>query len=203
MTDERIGQFLNTMFDLVVIASSAGGLKALSQVLSGLEEDFPAAVVIVQHVQSERESLMAGILANRTQLHVKSAEAGDRLEPGSVLIAPPDFHTILDSSGRIVLQDSAPIKFSRPAADPLFESAAALFGPRTIAVVLTGRGHDGSRGAVAIHNGGGFVIAQDENSSAYFSMPESAIDTGVVNLVLPVEKIAGALKNLVLTGASS
>jgi len=190
--------FSNTAFDVVALAASAGGLRALSQILSGLPADFPAAIVIVQHLHPHHRSWLAEILSYRIELPVKHAEEGDWLQPGAVFLAPPNKHLLVNLDGSLSLSDSAKVHFSRPAANNLFESVAQSFRSRAIAVVLTGKDGDGAQGVQAIKQKGGIVITQDEASSEYFSMPKSAIEMGCVDFTLPLEEIASALVRLVI-----
>jgi two-component system chemotaxis response regulator CheB len=183
-------------FDVVALAASAGGLQALSCVLSGLPKDFAAAVVVLQHLDPRHRSLMAEILSRRTGLPVQEAAEGDRLSPGTVLIAPPNKHLLVNPDGVVSLTQTELVHFVRPSADLLFESLAASFGDRAIAVVLTGTGSDGAMGLKAIKKMGGTVIAQDESSSEFFGMPSAAIASGNVDFVLALEEISSALMTL-------
>ena len=142
-------------FDVVALAASAGGLNALSQVLSGLPRDFPAAVVVVQHLARRHRSLMADILSRRTALHVRQAAEGDRLTPGTVFIAPPDRHLLANPDNTLSLSQSELVHFLRPSADLLFESVAASCRHRVIGVVLSGSGSDGSMGVRESRRWGG------------------------------------------------
>ena len=187
-------------FDLVALASSAGGLGALSEVLSALPEEFPAAIAVVQHLDPRHRSLMAKILSTRTALQVKEAEEGDKLKPGTVYIAPPDRHLLINAGGIVSLSQSEMVHFVRPSADLLFESVAASHKERAIAVVLTGSGSDGKMGVQAIKKMGGTVIAQNEATSEFFGMPGAAIQSGNVDFILPLGEIASALVTLVMTG---
>jgi len=177
----------------VVVAASAGGLGAIASVLSTLQADLAAAVVVVQHLDPHHRSLVAEILARRTRLPVEEARDGERLRSGRVCVAPPDHHVLVNSDGTLSLSRSALVRFLRPSADLLFESAAAAYGPHAIAVVLTGTGRDGAAGAEAVKRMGGMVIAQDAATSAFFGMPGAAISTGAVDLVLPLERIGPAV----------
>ena len=187
-------------FDVVAIATSAGGLKALRLVLAALPSDFPAAIVVVQHLDPRHRSLMADILSRRSALSVKQAEERDKLQPGTVFIAPPNKHLLVNPDGSLSLTQSELVHFVRPSADLLFESVAASFKARAIAVVLTGTGSDGSMGVQAIKKMGGTVLAQDESSSEFFGMPNAAIQTGSVDFILSLGKISSALVTLVETG---
>lgn len=183
--------------EVVALASSAGGLAALTYILSKLPKDFCAAIAIVQHIDPHHPSLMADILARRTHLIVKEAREGDRLKPGTALVAPPDRHLLINEDGSISLTHTQLVHFVRPSADLLFESVAAAYGSRAIAVVLTGGGSDGSLGVQAIKNKGGLVLVQEASSAQFGSMPTAAIQTGAVDLILPLEKIPEALMTLV------
>jgi two-component system chemotaxis response regulator CheB len=183
-------------FELVAIASSAGGVAALAAVLKHLPATFTAAVLIVQHLDPRHRSLLAEILARRTPLYVQEATEGARIKPGNVYVAPPDHHLLVDR-GSLTLSKAELVHFTRPSADLLFESVAAGFGEKAIAVVLTGTGSDGSTGVTAIKKRGGTVIAQDEASSEFFGMPSAAIKTGSVDFVLALNEIGPALAVLV------
>lgn len=184
-------------FPLVAICASAGGLKALSQVLSALPADFPAAITVVQHISPQYPSLMAEILDRQTDLAVKPAATGDVLRPGRVFVAPPDQHLLVNPDLTLSLSHSALVHFVRPSADLLFESAASSFQQQAIAVVLTGTGSDGTMGVQAIKQMGGTVIVQSEETSEYTGMPLAAINTGAVDQIVPLSEIASALLQLV------
>lgn len=189
--------FPDAAFDVVAIAASAGGLSALSAVLGALPADLPCAVVIVQHLDPRHRSLMADILRRRTHMAVKEAAEKDRLAPGMALTAPPNRHLLVNPDGAVSLTETELVHFVRPSADLLFESVAASFRERAIAVVLTGTGSDGSMGVRAVKQVGGTVIAQDETTSEFFGMPAAAIQTGCVDFVLALDEIAPALVSLV------
>jgi two-component system chemotaxis response regulator CheB len=189
--------FPDAAFDVAALAASAGGLTALSRVLSALPSDFPAAVVVVQHLDPRHRSLMADILSRRTSLRVKQAEEGDLLTPATVYIAPPNRHLLVNPDGTLSLSQSELVHFVRPSADLLFESVAASHKDRAIAVVLTGTGTDGAMGVQAIKKMGGTVIVQDEKTSQFFGMPAAAIQTGNADFILPLDEIASALVTLV------
>jgi two-component system chemotaxis response regulator CheB len=186
---------------VIGIATSAGGLSALSELLSALPPTLNAAILIVQHLDPARPSHLADILGRRTSLPVKQAAGEDRLQAGAVFIAPPGAHILVDPEGTISLSHRPPVHFVRPAADRLFESIAGSFGSRAVAVVLTGTGHDGATGAQVVKRAGGMVIVQDESTSQFFGMPKSAIDAGQVDLILPLDRIAPALVALCGGGA--
>ena len=182
-------------FDAVALAASAGGLKAISTILSGLPEDFSVPVVVVQHLDPNHTSQMAEILARHTSLRVNEAREGERLERSRVYVARPDRHLLVNPDRTLSLSFTELMNFVRPSADLLFESVAEVYKDRAIAVVLSGTGKDGSNGVQSINKMLGIVIAQE--TAEFPGMPDSAIQTGVVDYVLPLEKIASALICLV------
>lgn len=184
-------------YEIVAIAASAGGLMALTAVLGRLPRDFAAAITVVQHLDPRHRSLMPQIMGRRVALPVAQAEQGKAVEPGHVYLAPPDRHLLINRDRTISLTQTELVNFVRPSADLMFESAAATYGERAIAVVLTGTGHDGSMGVTAIKKRGGTVIVQDEASSEFFGMPSAAIKTGTVDYVLALDEIPVALQTLV------
>jgi two-component system chemotaxis response regulator CheB len=190
----------NGAFDIIALAASAGGLKALSQVLTALPSDFPASIVVVQHLDPRHRSLMADILSRRTALQVKQAEEGNRLTAGTAYIAPPNRHLLVNPDSTLSLSQSELVHFVRPSADLLFESVAASYKDRAIAVVLSGTGSDGSMGVRAIKKMGGTVIVQDEKTAEFFGMPGAAVQTGCVDFILPLDEIPSALVTLVVKG---
>lgn len=182
-------------FDIVALAASAGGLNALTHVLSTLPPDFPAALVVVQHVDPRHRSLMADILSRRTRVRVREAVEADRVHAGVALIAPSNRHLLVNPDHSVSLTQTELVHFVRPSADLLFESVAASFRERAIAVVLSGSGHDGAMGVRAIKKTGGTVIVQDANAE-FAGMPDAAKATGLADFVLPLDDIAPALQKL-------
>jgi two-component system chemotaxis response regulator CheB len=185
-------------FEVVALAASAGGLSALSEVLAPLPVDFRAAIVLVQHLDPKHKSMMAEILGRRTSLTVRQAADGDQISPGGVWVAPPAHHMLVNGDGMISLTRTELVHFVRPSADLMFDSMAAGYHERSIAVVLTGTGVDGEMGVRAVKKMGGTVIAQDQATSEYFGMPGAAIKTGCVDLILPLNEIAPKLIGLVM-----
>jgi two-component system chemotaxis response regulator CheB len=188
---------------LIVLAASAGGLDALRTICSALPLDLPAAVAIVQHRSRAHSHLLAVLLGQWSALPVKDAETGDQLVHGTILIAPPERHMTVSASRHVVLLPGPPIHHVLSSADPLFESAAEAFGPNLTAVVLTGHDGDGSDGVRAVRRRGGRVIAQDPATAFRGSMPQSSIDTGMVDQILTLEQIAAELAALGHTEAGT
>ena len=185
-----------TSYDLVVIAASMGGLRAMETILESLPEDFPMPLALVQHRTTDEPNLLAQVLSRHARIAVKLAEEGDTLQPGTVYIAVPHLHLVVNDNRTLSLVDGRRIHNVLSSANPLFESAAEVLGPRVIAVVLTGYDRDGTDGVQAVRRAGGVVLAQDEVTSRSFAMPRSAIATGAVDAVLPLEAIGPALVGL-------
>jgi two-component system chemotaxis response regulator CheB len=184
-------------FDVVAVGASAGGVEALHVVVSSLPATFPAAVLIVQHMDPRHKSLLAGLLGRRCLLTVKQASDGEPIRSGVVYIAQPNSHLIV-SAEQLRLTDSGLVHFSRPSIDLLFESVAASYGDRAIGVILSGSGVDGASGLRAVKEKGGTTIVQDPASAAHAGMPQAARATGCVDFTLPLEDIGPALMSLVL-----
>jgi two-component system chemotaxis response regulator CheB len=189
--------------EVVVVGSSTGGPNALAEVLPALPATFPVPVLIVQHMPPVFTRLLAGRLDTKSALHIEEAATGTRVVPGSVWLAPGDFHLGLRREGLgvvTVLHQAPPENFCRPAVDVLFRDAAAAYGPGVLAVVLTGMGQDGMRGCEAIRAAGGHVIAQDEASSVVWGMPGAVVTRHLADSVLPLDQIAGQIIRRVNSG---
>lgn len=181
---------------VIAMAASAGGIKALTKVLSDLPPEIAAAILIVQHVSPHHPSLLDKVLQRRTTLRVKQAESGEPIREGIVLVAPPNQHLSIGEDGKVCLTQTPKVNYSRPSADPLFASVAKVYGPRTIFVVLSGFGRDGSIALPAAKAQGAYILAQDQATSWQFSMPRAAIETGAVDEVLPLDRIGPRLIEL-------
>jgi two-component system chemotaxis response regulator CheB len=177
----------------VAVASSTGGPAALQQVLRGLPGDFPAPILVAQHITPGFTAGLAAWLNSECDLHVKIAEHDEPLEPHTVYLAPDDRHLGVQGTARVVLSDEPPVGGFRPSGTFLFEEVARAFGPRAVAVILTGMGCDGVAGLRAVRAAGGSVVAQDEKSCVVYGMPAAAVAAGLVDSVLPLDGIAGWL----------
>jgi two-component system, chemotaxis family, protein-glutamate methylesterase/glutaminase len=193
------GSDYSLSFPVVALVTSTGGLDALTRVLAPLPADLPAAVLIVQHQSPDHPGRLAHILDQRTALRVSTASDRDLLVQGTVLVAPPAQHLLVTSEARIGLIASGELPPARPSADLLLATLAVICGPRALAVVLTGKGHDAQTGIRAIHHCGGTVLAQDQATSEEFGMPSAAATTGLVHAVLPVQDIAQQIYTHVTT----
>jgi two-component system chemotaxis response regulator CheB len=181
--------------DIVCIGASAGGVSALKQVLAELPGDLPAAVFVVQHQAELSGTQLARILGAGSPLRVSDALHGERIARGNVYVAPADNHLLL-REGRIEVVRLARENGHRPAVNPLFRSAAEAYGPRVLAVVLTGALDCGAAGLLAVKANGGLAVAQDPATAAYPDMPANAIQTGVVDHVAPLDRIAALVSEL-------
>lgn len=186
----------SAVLPVIALVASSGGLRALSEVLAALPASLNAAVLVLQHLESGRRSLLPAILARRTALRVLPAEDGAALQAGTVYVAPSSRHLCITPGRTLALTDAPAVHYSRPSADVLLESLAAAGAP-VIAVVLTGRGQDGARGSLFVARSGGTVLAQDRATSLHFGMPGAAALAGGVSEVLALDAIAPRLTRLI------
>jgi two-component system chemotaxis response regulator CheB len=183
-------------YELVTIGASWGGLHAIETVLSGLPDGFPMPIAIAQHRSVDSSSgALSRMLSLRSALHVREAGDKDPLEPGSVYIAPSDYHLLVEPDG-FALSVEGMVQHSRPSIDVLFDSAADTYGPRLIGVILTGANSDGAYGLSRVKRRGGLTIVQDPETAEKRDMPDAAIATGAVDEVLPLERIAPRILEL-------
>ncbi|OMC55673.1 hypothetical protein A5747_11925 [Mycobacterium sp. IS-836] len=182
-----------TAVELVVLLASAGGLDALSVVLHDLLPEFPAAVVVQQHLGGSA-SVLPTILARSTEHRVDWASDGEPLEPGQVIVCPPEMHMELEADGSCRLHKVRE-RGDRPF-DALLTSVARSYGARGLAVVLSGSGRDGAEGTAAMKRVGAIVIAQSPDTADYPSMPMAAAEAGA-DLVLPIHEIGAVLADVV------
>jgi two-component system chemotaxis response regulator CheB len=190
---------LDQRFPVVVLAASTGGPATVMRIAPGFTGDFPAAVILVQHMPAAFTTQYAAQLAEFTGIRVKEAEANEPLQPGTLYICPGGQHLRVTPTGRIQLDGtSGRINGYLPNIDATMESVAAFAGPLSIAGVLTGMGNDGANGAKAIKAAGGLVLAQDEATSVIFGMPAEAIKIGAVDQVLGIDDIYAAIEKRVL-----
>jgi len=186
---------------LVTIAGSAGAFQGLSHLFASLPTKLPSAVVAMLHTGPG--STLADTLGLRSQIPVRSARTGDVLNEGHAYVAPPSSHLIVNPDGRLTVSSAAPVRRFRPSADWLFESAAASFGDRHIAVVLSGRLSDGAHQLRAVKRMGGMVVVQSPSDAAFPDMPAAAIATGCVDRVTSIDAMAQTIAELVDKCASA
>ena len=177
---------------VVAIGVSTGGPTALGAILPELPPGFPLPVLVVQHMPPLFTRLLAERLHATCRLPVAEASQGDPVEPGKILIAPGDFHLKVASNGggvRVCLDQSPPQNSCRPAVDALFASIGEVYGGAAIAVILTGMGQDGLRGAEILKAQGASILAQDEASSVVWGMPGAVVNAGLADRVLPLDQV--------------
>ncbi|HEU4353625.1 MAG TPA: chemotaxis protein CheB [Burkholderiales bacterium] len=182
-------------YELVVIAASAGGVQVLQHLLSGLPHEFPLPILVVLHRSTTMPNLLPRVLGRHTALKVKTANEGEAMTAGTLYLAPPHEHLVARSDQSLALTDGRKIRHVRSSANPLFASAAQVFGKGVIAEVLTGGDRDATDGVQTVKRHGGMVIAQDKASSELFGM-HSAIETGCVDAILPLSQMAPELLRL-------
>src|SRR6201984_1555824 len=193
------GSASDQRFPVVVLAASTGGPATVMRLAPGFTHDFPAAVILVQHMPAAFTTQYAAQLAEFTGIRVKEAEANESLQPGTLYICPGGQHLRVTPTGRIQLDGaSGRIAGYLPNIDATMESVAAFAGPLSIAGVLTGMGNDGANGAKAIKTAGGMVLAQDEATSVIFGMPAEAIKVAAVDQVLAIDDIYAAIEKRVI-----
>ncbi|KNX77551.1 chemotaxis protein CheB [Pseudomonas sp. 250J] len=159
----------------IVIGASAGGVTALFSVLGALPADFAIPVLCVLHLPDDRHSQLAEVLQRRLRRPVHEALDKARIEPGLIYVAGPGYHLSVERDFSFSLSQEAPVHFSRPAIDFLFESAADAYGPGLLGVLLTGANEDGARGLLRIRQSGGRTVVQDPRDAQVALMPEAAL----------------------------
>ena len=187
--------------ELVAIAASTGGPAAIHRILTTLPADFPVPILVVQHISRGFGPGFAGWLDKASPLNVKLAKEGEVLRPGTVYVAVDDHHLCLSSSRKIHLSTAPAVGGFRPSGTVLFESAAKVFGPSAVAVILTGMGRDGVDGLRAIRRAGGRTIAESEATAVVYGMPAAAVRAGLADFILPLDEVCATLGNLLVASA--
>lgn len=182
--------------EAVVIGASSGGVEALTRVLPALPADTRASVFVVLHLPRERGSLLVDVFAPRCKLPVREVHDKDPIAAGTIYFAPPDYHLLVDDGPQLALSADAPVAFSRPSVSVLFESAAAVYGDRLLALLLTGAGSDGTAGMQAVQRAGGLTVVQQPASAHMPQMPEAALERVSVDYVLTLDEIMAMFQAL-------
>lgn len=193
---EGESSFAASSIGLLAIASSTGGPQVIHKLFSELPSDFPAPIVVVQHINGAFAESLAGWLSASTPLRVKLAKDGDALVPGTVLLAPPGQHLVVPARGKVGLLPGGPRDGHVPSASMLLESAAKAYGRRCTGLVLTGMGTDGAEGMAAIKSLGGRTLIQSEESCVVFGMPGAALAKKAVDYVVHADELSSALLTL-------
>lgn len=180
-------------YDLVLIGASSGGLEALIGLLQALPESYCLPTIVVLHQRANRESGVPEMLSRYTHLEVFEPDDKQKIETGTMYIAPPNYHLLIEPDRTIGLSLDAPMNYSRPSIDMAFTSAAEVYGDALIGCIFTGANSDGAQGVAQIKRRGGLVLVQDPEQATVHTMPLSAIRKTAVDAVLSLEEIAGRL----------
>lgn len=177
----------------VVIGASAGALAALSEILTKLPASFPLPVLVVVHVPPDRGSMLPDLLQSKCQVRVREVEDKEPIRAGTVYLAPPAYHLLVESVDELTLSVDDPVNYSRPSIDVLFESAAEIFGDGLIGIILTGANNDGAHGLAQIQSAGGVPLVQDPDLAYASAMPLAAIQACPEALALSLGEISAYL----------
>lgn len=183
-------------YKAIVIGVSAGGMKALDKVLVNLPADYALPVIIVQHMNPVSDDFLPRYLNEKCQINVKQADEKEKVLPGIVYIAPPNYHLLVEDDETFSLSIDKPVNYARPSIDVLFETAADVYGKGLIGVILTGASSDGSNGLKKIKDSGGLTVAQDPETAESATMPLAAIKATQVDYILPLEEVGPFLCRL-------
>lgn len=184
------------MYNAVVIGASAGGMDAINRLLKNLEASFKLPVMIVQHTSPDSDNYFVMYIQEKTCLVVKEVTSGDNISDGTVYVAPPNYHILVEKDKRLTLSTEEKINYSRPSIDILFETAAEVYYENLIGIILTGASSDGSLGLKKIKQLGGYCIVQNPKNAEHKLMPESAIRIANPDKILDIEEISEFLNKL-------
>jgi two-component system chemotaxis response regulator CheB len=187
---------VNGTYEAAVIGASAGGGRALEEILKLLPPDYALPVLVVQHLHPTDYGRFAEQLSGKIRRNVTSPCDKQTIEPGFIYVAPPDYHMLVEKSRTIALSVDEKVRWSRPSIDVLFDSAARVWKQGLIATILSGANNDGAEGMRIVKSFHGYTMVQDPSTAEHPFMPESAIALGVVDEVLTVRQIAGRLAEL-------
>lgn len=191
--------------EIIAVGSSTGGPQALFQVMRDLGPNLSVPVMITQHMPPTFTKILAEHITKASGIPCKEAEDREPLEKGRIYVAPGDYHMVLrvENDRRVIRLEQGPaVNFCRPAVDPMLQSIVDVFGPRVLALILTGMGQDGVGGAQAVADCGGTVIAQDELTSVVWGMPGAVATRGLCSAVLPIDQIGRHLREFVMRSAA-
>nr|MDT0251013.1 chemotaxis protein CheB [Endozoicomonas sp.] len=183
-------------YQAVVLGTSAGGINALAFLFSQLGEDFSLPVLVTKHIGLNDDRGMLRVLSRQSTLPVKVAKDKHRIQPGTIYLAPAGYHMLVEENDTVSLNLEAPIAHSRPSIDVLFQSAASVYGPSLVAVILTGANRDGADGIRTVKAFGGTTIAQCPRSAEMGVMPKASLDTGCIDYLMTLEEIPAYLDGI-------
>jgi two-component system chemotaxis response regulator CheB len=185
-----------TAIQAIAIGTSAGGLEALSVILPALPQSFKLPIFVVVHVPPDRRSLLPELFRAKCRIPVREPEDKEPIADGTVYFAPPDYHLLVEKDNYLSLSSDEPVFYSRPSIDVLFESAADVYGPALMAIILTGANQDGAAGIKGIARSGGTVIVQDPAEAFAAAMPEAALAACPSARILSLDAIAAQLQEM-------
>lgn len=200
MTAHRNGTPRKPHRDIVVIGASSGGVAALLELVKALPHDFPAPILVVQHVAADSQSFLPQLLSSVSSLTAKHPQDGETIAPGVIYVAPPDHHLLVEEDRLLVTRGPKENRF-RPSIDALFRSAAYAHGPRVIGVVLTGYLDDGTSGLWSVQRLGGLAVVQDPQDAQSPAMPSNALQFVAADHVVPLAELAALLVRLTAESA--
>lgn len=184
------------MYEAAVIGVSAGGMHALKAIIPALPAEIALTIAVVQHLDARSDAFLPDYLNQLSAVRVKEAEDKEPLLPGTVYIAPPAYHLLIEPDKSFSLSVDEKVNFSRPSIDLLFESAAEAYRNALIGIILTGANSDGAKGLKAVKDNGGLAIVQDPLSAQAPFMPQAALKATAIDHLLPLERIAPTLDHL-------
>lgn len=184
-------------YKAIVVGTSAGGLVALSTLLSALPAAFPLPVLVVQHRSRDQRDLLEELLQSKCRIRVKQADEKEPVQGGTVYIAPPDYHLLVEADETLSLSCDEKVLYSRPSINVLFESAAHVYGEQLVAIILTGANEDGASGIGRVKQCGGLTVAQDPAEAQFSFMPKASIETKNIDRVWRLAEIVDFLGTLI------
>lgn len=187
---------LHKTYEAIVMGTSAGGFSALSMLLADIPARYPIPIVVVQHRSKTSRELFEEVLQAKCRIKIKQAEEKETITNSVVYIAPPDYHLLIESNKTLSLSSEAPVRFSRPSIDVLFETAAIAYGNKVIGIILTGANDDGALGISAIGKRGGLTIAQNPQEAEHPFMVQASIATKKIKYIWSLATIRNFLLKL-------
>lgn len=182
--------------EAIVIGTSAGALESLSAVLPMLPEDYALPVMVVVHLPPDKKSIMAELLQRKCAMKVREAEDKEPIEPGTIYLAPPDYHLLVEPDRRLSLSSEEPVRYSRPSIDVLFDTAADAYGETLLGVILSGANSDGAQGLKTILAAGGQAVVQRPETAYSAAMPQAALEINPDAHALNLDRIGLYLQKL-------
>ena len=187
---------LHKKYSAIVLGTSAGGLSALSVLLADIPARYTVPIIVAQHRSKDSRELFEEVLQSKCHIKIKQAEEKETLANNMVYIVPPNYHLLIESDRTLSLSSDAPVRYSRPSIDVLFESAAIAYGDKLVGIILTGANDDGAVGIRAIANRGGLTIAQNPQEAEYPFMVQAAIATKKIKYIWSLATIRNFLLQL-------